>query len=143
VNNVYFWLGLGFALMALETVVPGAFILWFGLAGLVMGGLVWLLPNLSLLIQAIIFGVLSLLMVQVYRIYFKRHEPQSQQPLLNQRAEQYVGRTFVLATAIENGFGSIRIGDAIWAVAGPELPAGAKIEIYATDGTTLRVRSVI
>lgn len=140
-NLVYFWLGLGLALIALETLVPGVFMLWFGLAALVMGGLVWLLPGMHGLLQAACFSLLAVLMVQGYRIYFRKREPSSAQPLLNRRAEQYVGRVFFLATPIENGFGTVKIGDALWTVAAAQaLPAGARVEVVASDGLTLNVR---
>jgi membrane protein implicated in regulation of membrane protease activity len=140
-NNVIFWLSLGLVLMAAETIVPGAFLLWFGVAGLVMAALVWLLPDLHGLAQAVLFGGLAVAAVQVYRFYFRRHEPTSEQPLLNRRSEQYVGRVFVLDGAIENGFGKIRIGDSIWTVAGDPLPAGARVVVTAVDGMTLKVRA--
>ncbi|MCE3002997.1 MAG: NfeD family protein [Xanthomonadaceae bacterium] len=140
-NNVIFWLALGLVLMAAETMVPGAFLLWFGLAALVMGALVWLLPDLHGLAQALLFGGLALVAVQIYRAYFRQHEPVGDQPLLNRRSEQYVGRVFVLETAIENGFGRIKIGDSLWTVRGEPLPAGTRVEVTAVDGMNLVVRA--
>lgn len=140
-NNVIFWLALGLVLMAAETLVPGAFLLWFGIAALVMGAVVWLLPGLHGLGQALLFGGLALVAVQIYRAYFHKREPAGDQPLLNRRSEQYVGRVFVLETAIENGFGRIKIGDSLWTVSGDPLPAGARVEVVAVDGMNLRVRA--
>jgi hypothetical protein len=140
-NNVIFWLGLGLLLMAAETIVPGAFRLWFGLAGLLMGALLWLLPGMHVLLQAVLFSALALVAVQVYRTWFRRREPVSSQPLLNRRSEQYVGRVFVLDSAIVNGFGKIRIGDSIWTVSGDPLPVGARVSVLAVDGMTLKVRA--
>jgi membrane protein implicated in regulation of membrane protease activity len=140
-NTVIFWLGLGLVLMAAETIVPGAFLLWLGLAGLVMGGIVWLYPGMHGLLQAIVFGVLAVGAVLIYRSYFRQHEPASTQPLLNRRSEQYVGRVFVLDSAIENGFGIILIGDSRWTVAGTAMPAGARVLVTAVEGMTLQVRA--
>jgi membrane protein implicated in regulation of membrane protease activity len=67
------------------------------------------------------------------------NEP-SDQPQLNRRAEQHIGRRYVLDTAIVNGQGKARVGDSLWLVEGPELPAGAAIEVVAVDGSTLRVK---
>ena len=67
----------------------------------------------------------------------------SDQPLLNRRAEQFVGRRYVLDSAIVNGQGKARVGDSVWLVEGPELPAGAPIEVVAVNGTTLKVQPVI
>jgi membrane protein implicated in regulation of membrane protease activity len=140
-NNVIFWLGLGLILMAAETIVPGAFLLWFGLAALLMGAIVWVLPDLHGVVQAVLFGGFALVAVQVYRTWFRSREPVGDQPLLNRRSEQYVGRVFVLESAIENGFGRIRVGDAMWTVSGDPLPVGARVTVTAVDGMTLKVRA--
>ena len=140
-NSIYLWLGLGLALMAAETIVPGAFLLWFGFAALVMGGLLWVFPDMHGLLQATLFGSMALVSVLIYRKYFRGHEPVSEQPLLNRRSEQYVGRVFVLDKAIENGFGKVRVGDSVWTVAGDPLPAGARVTVIAVDGMTLKVRA--
>jgi membrane protein implicated in regulation of membrane protease activity len=140
-NNVIFWLALGLVLMAAETLVPGAFLLWFGIAALVMGAIVWLLPDVHGLAQALLFGGLALVAVQIYRAYFRPREPVGDQPLLNKRSEQYVGRVFVLETAIDNGFGRIKIGDSLWTVSGEPLPAGTRVEVTAVDGMNLKVRA--
>lgn len=140
-NNVIFWLGLGLILMAAETIVPGAFLLWFGLAALLMGAIAWLLPDLHGVVQAVMFGVFAIAAVQVYRTWFRPREPAGDQPLLNRRSEQYVGRVFVLESAIENGFGRIRVGDAMWTVSGDPLPAGARVTVTGVDGMTLKVRA--
>jgi hypothetical protein len=138
-GNVLGWLALGVALMALETLLPGAFLMWFGIAALVMGGLVWLVPDLHGLAQAVVFAALSFAAVHVYRTYFTRNERESDQPLLNRRGEQLVGRVFPLDQAIVNGYGRIRIGDAMWTVIGPALAAGVRVRIVAVEGMDLRV----
>ncbi|MFO0040341.1 MAG: NfeD family protein [Pseudomonadota bacterium] len=140
-HNVIFWLALGLVLMAAETLVPGAFLIWFGVAALVMGAVVWLLPDLHGLGQALLFGGLALGAVQIYRAYFRQREPAGDQPLLNKRSEQYVGRVFVLDAPIENGFGRIKIGDSLWTVRGEPLPVGTRVEVVAVDGMDLRVRA--
>ncbi len=137
--NVLGWWALGVALVVLETVLPGAFLLWFGVAALVMGALVWLLPDLPLLVQVVLFAALSFASVHVYRTYVMRREPPSDQPLLNRRGEQLVGRVFRLDQPIVDGYGKIRVGDALWTVTGPPLAAGARVRIVAVEGMDLRV----
>ena len=140
-NLIYFWLGLALLLIAAETFVPGAFLLWFGIAAAVMGLIVWLIPDLPVLGQIIVFAVLSALAVGAYRRWFRGAGPPSEQPLLNQRAAQLIGRTVELSEPIRNGRGKARIGDSVWVVEGPELPAGAIVAITGTDGTALRVEA--
>ena len=136
----YFWFGLALLLMAIETFAPGAFMLWFGFAALAMGLVVLFAPDLSALIQAILFSVFSLISIQVYRKWFRHNEPVSDQPLLNQRVAQMIGRTYPLHEAIVNGFGKIRVNDALWTTRGPDLPAGTRVTITAVEGLTLDVR---
>lgn len=140
-NLIYFWLGLALLLMAAETFVPGAFLLWFGFAAAAMGLIVWLAPELPILGQIIVFALLSGVAVGIYRRWFRGSGPASTQPLLNQRAAQLIGRTVELAEPIRNGRGKARIGDSVWVVEGPELPAGAIVSVTGTDGTALRVEA--
>ena len=61
------------------------------------------------------------------------------QPDLNQRAAQLVGRVVVLEEAIVHGRGKARIGDTVWAVEGADAPAGAQVRVTEARGTVLRV----
>ena len=139
-NLIYFWLGLALLLIAAETFVPGAFLLWFGIAAAVMGLIVWLIPDLPVLGQIIVFAVLSALAVGAYRRWFRGAGPQSEQPLLNQRANQLIGHVTPLDQAIVNGRGRVQIADAFWVVEGPDLPAATPVRVVAVDGMTLKVQ---
>jgi inner membrane protein len=66
----------------------------------------------------------------------------SDQPNLNQRADQLVGRVLVLAEAIEGGRGRVRVGDTLWQVEGPDLPCGAEVKVAAAKATLLQVEPV-
>lgn len=139
-SNVYFWLGLGLMLMALETFVPGVFLIWFGVAALAMAAIVFIAPEMHLLFQIGLFGGLAVAAIFVYKGWFKSREPAPDQPLLNQRAAQLVGRIVVLESAIENGYGKVRIGDTLWTVTGADLPAGTRVVITGVAGMELAVR---
>ncbi len=51
--SVWHWLVLGFVLLIAETLVPGVFLLWWGLAAIVAAGVMVLVPSLSLTALAI------------------------------------------------------------------------------------------
>ena len=54
----------------------------------------------------------------------------SDQPHLNRRGEQYVGRTFTLQEAIVNGNGKIRVDDLmIWKIYGQGSPTGTQVTV--------------
>ena len=54
-------------------------------------------------------------------------------------AVQLIGQSFELVDPIVNGRGSIKTGDTIWRVEGPELPRGTRIKVVGADGTVLKV----
>ena len=61
------------------------------------------------------------------------------QPHLNRRGEQYVGRTFTLQEAIVNGSGKIRLDDLIWKIHGQGCPMGTRVTVTGADGVVLLV----
>lgn len=137
--EVYAWAGLSLLLIAAETLIPGAFLMWLGFAAGVMFLLVLLVPGLPLLTQAVVFTALSFVFVFVYRRWFRARDRQTDQPTLNRRTAQLVGRQVVLERGIVHGHGRVQIADAYWEVTGPELPTGATVTITGADGMTLQV----
>ncbi len=139
----YLWWILALLLIAGEVLLPGYFMLWIGLAAAAMGILLWLVPGISLLLQAVLFAALALAACVIYartlRPRIERSTPGSER--LNRRAAQMIGQRYVLTESIVNGRGKARVGDGEWLVAGPELPLGATVEVVAVDGTTLQVRA--
>lgn len=135
------WACLALALIAAETFVPGAFLLWLGLAAAAVWALLLFLP-LPPLWQAIVFVVLSFVSVGVYMRFFRGREKPSQQPLLNRRGEQLVGQVFHLDQAIVDGRGRVKVGDAFWSVEGEDLPAGARVRVVAVNNMSLQVRGL-
>lgn len=127
-------------LLALEMLAPGIFLMWFGFAAAATGLIVFRY-DIVWQWQLIWFCGLSLAAVLLANRYLRQHPLESDQPLLNKRAAQLIGQSFDLAEPIENGRGSIRVGDTIWRVEGPELPKGAHIRIVGTDGSVLKVES--
>lgn len=137
------WFVIGFALLALEIVVPGVFLLWIGIAALVTGAFSLLLWDWSIWIwqvQVLVFLVLSLVSAFAgKRVMGSGGE--SDQPLLNRRADQLVGRTATLSEPIVNGWGRVRIDDTVWKVSGPDLPAGATVRVASVKNGDLTVVS--
>ena len=135
-----FWAIGALVLFAAEAMAPGAFMLWFGFAAVAMAVVVLAVPGLGWLAQAVLFSVLALISVAVYRKWFRGKGRQSDKPLLNRRAEQLVGNVAVLDQAIAAGRGRVKIDDAFWTVEGPDLPVGTRVRVVAVDGMTLKVQ---
>ena len=137
-TEVIAWAVLALLLIAAETLAPGAFLLWMGLAAAAVFLGVLLVPGIPVLAQAAAFVVLSFVTIQVYRKWFRKAARQSDQPLLNRRAAQAIGRVAELDQAIDRGRGRIRLDDAFWTVEGPDLPAGTPVRVIAVDGMVLK-----
>lgn len=136
-----FWACLALGLVALETLVPGAALIWLGLAAGLMLLLVVFVPDLPLFWQAVIFVALAFVIVGVYWMHFRKTGIASTQPLLNRRGEQLVGQVHALESAIVNGRGRLRIGDTYWQVEGPDLPVGARVRITGFASMCLQVEA--
>ncbi len=139
---VYTWWAISLALLAAETLIPGASILWFGIAAFLVGVVVIFVPDLPILGQMVVFGISSIGAVWVYWKWFRKNEVVSDQPLLNRKADQLVGREFMLDAPIELGRGKLKIGDALWTVEGADQPAGTRVRITRTDGQNLGVEKI-
>ena len=139
-NSEWFWWALALALFGLEALMPGTFMLWLGFAAVGAGIVHAVAPGIGLAGQWIVFALLSLVAVGIGWQWKRRNPPTvSDQPLLNQRAVQLIGRVFPLDTAIIDGRGRIKVGDAFWQVAGSDLPQGTRVRVATVDGMTLRV----
>ncbi len=135
------WIVLGLALIGLELMAPGVFLLWLGLAAIVTGVFDAAL-DLSWQASCLVFAALSVASVVLGRMIMRpTSQPDTQADFLNQRGQALVGRVFTLETPIKDGEGRIRVDDSSWRVTGADLPAGNSIRIVRVDGTTLVVES--
>ena len=133
------WLIGGLILCAVETLAPGAFFIWFGAAAAIVGAVDYVLP-LSFVAQLVLFGALVAALVLVGRRVYGSFGAEPG-PLPQSRAYAMIGADFFLDAPIVRGFGRIRVGDSSWRVAGPDLPAGAKVRVVAVEnGSLLRVK---
>jgi membrane protein implicated in regulation of membrane protease activity len=112
--------------------------LWFGIAAVVVGGLA-VATDIGWPWQLVAFGVISVLTVFGVRRFFRIEAAHTDQPDLNIRGQQYVGRSLVVEQAIQNGRGKVRVGDTLWQAEGPDAPVGTRVKVTATRGTVLVV----
>ena len=139
------WMALGLVLLGLEIVVPGIFLLWIGIAAIIVGTLTLMIGDVAMWswqLQIVLFLILSRVSAYIGKKVMAKSEGVSDEPFLNQRAEQLVGRTATLAEPIAEGRGRIKLGDTQWRVSGPDLPVGAKVKVVSTDGSELSVEKM-
>jgi inner membrane protein len=132
------WFILAVVLFILETMIPGVHFLWFGLAAVIVGVLAFA-TAVAWPWQVLAFALISVLAVFWVRKYARPDVAISDLPDLNVRGQQYIGRSLVVEQAIQNGRGKVRVGDSIWAVEGPDAPAGARVTVTGAKGTVLVV----
>lgn len=135
------WWILALLLFVLELAAPGIVFLWMALAAAVTGFVAWTMPDLGWQVTFVVFAALSVVSVIVGRKVWRPSKVETEDPTLNKRADQYLGKTYALETAIENGRGRIHVGDGSWLARGPDLPAGAKVRVTAVDGAVLEVEA--
>lgn len=137
--DYWLWLVVAVVLVVIEILVPVAYFLWLGIAAAAVGLVVWLFPALPVLQQFLLFAVLAIAAVTLVKVYFRKHKIATDQPGLNRRGMQYVGRVFTLEAPIVNGIGKLRVDDTTWKIEGADLPAGSHVKVVGVDGTILRV----
>ena len=132
------WFFLIVAFFLLDMIVPGVHFLWFRMAAAATGVLA-LATGAQWQWQIVAFGIFSVVAALWVRRYAQPDVVRSDVPDLNARGRQYIGRSFVVAEAIEYGRGKVRVGDTLWAAEGPDTPVGASVTVTDARGTTLLV----
>ncbi|MDD5036159.1 MAG: NfeD family protein [Methylococcaceae bacterium] len=138
--SFWHWLAFGVFLLIVELLAPGMFFLWMAQAAAITGVLLFIFPGMGWEFQLTIFSVLSVVSIAVARRFFKSHPIESDQPLLNQRTAQYIGRVFTLDKPIVNGQGKIRVDDSTWKIRGEDCAAGTQVKVIAADSVVLIVK---
>ena len=138
------WMVLGFVLLALEILVPGVFLLWIGIAALITGAislLIWETGAWIWQVQIVVFLLLALISAYAGNRIMGGRKGKTDQPLLNRRGEQLIGRTATLTEPIREGRGRIQLGDTLWLVSGPDLPTGTRVRVVSVKDSELVVEA--
>lgn len=131
------WVALGLVLLALEIAIPGIFLLWFGLSAIVIGVLTLMFQGAGFWpweVQVILFLGLAIASAYLGRRIFVNNA-ESDQPLLNQRGAQLIGRTTLLDAPIEQGVGRAQLDGVQWRVSGVDMPAGTRIKVTSHNNS--------
>lgn len=138
--DFWHWLILGVLLMAMEVAAPAMVLMWFGFGAIVTGILLWLVPDMSIAWQILVFSIVSLVSVFGWRkSRFREENIKSDTPGLNNRLHSHIGKEYILSEAIINGRGLMRVGDTAWRVRGPDLPSGTRVRVTGVDGILFTV----
>ncbi|MET4701472.1 membrane protein implicated in regulation of membrane protease activity [Constrictibacter sp. MBR-5] len=142
--DYWHWMAFGALLGAVEILVPGVFFLWIGIAAVVIGFVLLLLPALPWGIQLVLFAVLSVASVYGGRGFFRVRDGDSDHPDLNRRGRKLVGQHFTLDAPSVDGRGRVKVGDGVWSyvTAGGDLAAGTRVRVVGVEGAVLRIEAL-
>jgi len=135
------WWILAGLLLILELTAPAFFFLWLGIAAASVGLILLVLPSIDIETQLILFAITSIVAVLAWRKYRETRPATTDQPNLNRRGQQYIGRVFSLSTPIANGVGKVTVDDSTWKVKGPDLPVGTHIKVTGIEGVVFKVEA--
>lgn len=133
------WLIFGVILLGLELLLPGFFLIWFGVAAAIVGVTV-LAFEISWAWQLLMFGGLAVaVLLGAGRLSGRDNDDAGR---FTDRARQLIGQQFRLHHPIENGRGVLLVGDSQWSVRGPDCPRGVTVRVVGAKGTFLLVEPV-
>ena len=136
------WAAAGLFLLVCEFMVPGVFLMFFGIGALVSAFITWLCPALPSAWQWVVFAVVSLATLLVLRNRMKRVFTGRTTYSADAIDDDFTGRTAIARTPINPGdTGKIELRGTEWeAVSSEQIPAGAKVVVVSRDGLQLNVR---
>jgi membrane protein implicated in regulation of membrane protease activity len=137
------WMIIAIILIGFEFMVPGIYFMWVGFAALLLSGITFFFPDISLAFQLLLFSVFAVGLVYAGKKYLMEKTDRSDDSTLNLRGRQYIGRTYEVAVAFKNGKGKIKVEDTLWTAIGPKsLAVGESVKVVDIDGTRLMVEAV-
>ncbi|MCO4091946.1 MAG: NfeD family protein [Sphingorhabdus sp.] len=138
ISTHWFWLSLGLILGVAEMVAPGFFLMWLGLAALIVGILDYFLP-ITLAYQVAMFATLSVLTVFAGKKFLQKNPIESDDVNLNDRGARMTGEIVTVVEPIANGHGRVKVGDSVWNARGLDAAMGANVRVIGSDGAVLLV----
>ncbi len=140
--DYWHWWILAGVLLIIEVAAPSFFFLWLSVAAGITGVALLAVPGLGWEYQMLLFSGLAILSMTLFKRYQRANPVKTDQPTLNRRGEQYVGRTFTLTEPIRNNTGKVHVDDSTWRVKGSDQPAGTRVRVVGVDGVILKVEAV-
>jgi len=140
------WIVLGLMLMLCELALPMFVLVWFGLAAVVTGIALALLPSLGLTTELALWIVLSLALVVLWFRVFESSRHKTRAGM----ADMAIGEVGLLSKAVAPfGKGEVRfqkpvLGSEVWAcIADQAIAAGERVQVARVEGSLMTVIPVI
>ena len=136
-----YWIAIGLILVTVEVFTATFFILWFGVAAVLLGLLTWILPALPMPAQIMTWASLSLMLAVLWIKVFKDRIPDKRWT-----AEEVIGEVGMLTVPVaEFQKGKVRfqkpiLGSEEWVcISNSNIPLGERVRIVSIEGNVVRV----
>ena len=132
-----YWILVAITSFVLEIFTLTMLFLFIGIASIIMAGVLYIHPNLSIILQSILVSILGLLSFSLFYIFHKKRKKELQIDL-NDRMSIHIGKIVNVAEATNQvGISKIYLGDTVWrAKLNKDVNKGDKVKIIAYDSTT-------
>ncbi len=137
------WVIVGMLLTLAELAMPAFFVIWFGLGALLVGGLLFIAPDLSSTAQVLLWIVASLAMVMLWFRVFKQNFDRTRSGTADGEAIGEIG--LLVGAIVPFGKGKVRfqrplLGSDEWVcLADDAIPAGERVRVVGVEGSFLKV----
>ena len=145
IEPIWLWGILGLMLVAMEMMNETFFILWFGIAALIVSVCLYFFPELHAGWQFLIFAIFSLGSLAIWKIYYRKSPDLDLK--VGQSQGDEVGRVGTIVEAVnrkQNGriqFAQGVMGSKEWtAISQEDLEVGSEAEITSIVGNALTVK---
>jgi inner membrane protein len=141
IDVIWIWGIVGLALLAAELAVPGFYLLWVGLAALIVCGIAAVF-DVSLKAQLLIFGASAIATCVAGWFFYRgmlKSSPAMNANDVNEAAVQMLGSVGEVLETGAPGHIRVKVRDSVWLATGPELAAGTRVRIVGQTGTVLRI----
>ena len=139
----WMWMVAGFAMLATETIVPGFFLLFFGIGAVFMGFFQLLIPGVALWIELLMFLGVSSIWLALFRrrliAYMEKKNPPK-------RVDSIEGETAVaLEDLLPNQVGKAELRGSCWSAMNlgeAPIAKGSRGKVERMEGLTLYLRAM-
>jgi membrane protein implicated in regulation of membrane protease activity len=143
-NTLWTWGILGLILLAIEMVTGTFYILWFGVAALIIALMMALFPSTPVALQFFLFALISLASLTIWKLNYKKTSTDSR---VGQSQGEEIGRVGTITQKVsakqpgQIEFAQGVMGSRSWpVVSDEEIEPGAEALITAIEGNSLRVK---
>jgi len=138
----WYWWFAACILMMLEMLLPDMFFMALASAATATGLLGIFLSDLSFSIQFSIFAACAIISLFISRFFLAKQILVSDEPSLNKRSDDLIGRIFTLREPIIHGEGKLKAMASEWNITGENCDSGCQVKVIAIQGLTLQVIKV-